>query len=255
MGAKSARTTRFFGQQSGGDFLFPRLRSWKFGHPRHQNPRTERRTCEDFSVSPSFFLFACSESSDRAVAVGSASSAFLIITISAAAGAAFPCFSLRRLCLMWLRCVRRHERQVFLPGSKLSATGFCFLHDLHSRDSSLGEGVKLNRSSGFKSNRSSSKNRSSRGSFGAIGGNDEVHAESFESSGCPSACASADCMSQRCGSITARSRARPLSGMSVSTRIQLYDVPERKKSRWESISHARALEVVRVKPRGETGRA
>jgi hypothetical protein len=35
-----------------------------------------------------------------------------------------------------------------------------------------------------------------------------VHAESFESSGRPSACASADCMSQRCGSITARSRAR-----------------------------------------------
>jgi hypothetical protein len=110
----------------------------------------EKRTCEDFSVSPGFSFLACSESSDRAVAVGSASSAFLIIAISAAAGAAFPSFSLRRLCLMWLRCVRRHERQVFLPGSKLSASGFCFLHDLHSRDSSLGEGLKLNRSSGVQ---------------------------------------------------------------------------------------------------------
>jgi hypothetical protein len=45
-----------------------------------------------------------------------------------------------------------------------------------------------------------------------------VHAESFESSGRPSACASADCMSQRCGSITARARARPLLGCAVSTR-------------------------------------
>jgi hypothetical protein len=47
---------------------------------------------------------------------------------------------------------------------------------------------------------------------------------------------------------TPRARA-PFWDVRCLREVKLYDVPERKKSRWESICHARALEVVRVKPR------
>ena len=81
----------------------------EFGRNSH-HPENHRHDGDDFS-DPEVFLetFWKPESSDRAVAVESASSAFLTIAIPDATGAALPFFSLRRLCLMWLRCVRRQQ--------------------------------------------------------------------------------------------------------------------------------------------------
>ena len=109
---------------------------------------------------------------------------------------------------MWFRCVRRQQRQVFFPMSKFDG-GKVFLQDLHRLVSTLG-GLKPVRSEASRSSTkrfSSSRAWASRGSFGAKGGNDEVRAESFESIGRPSACASTRCMSERSGS-DHRTRAR-----------------------------------------------
>jgi hypothetical protein len=232
-----------------GDFLFPRLRSWNFGHPR-QNPRTRETNLRRFFRLSRFF-FSCMFRIVRSRGGGG-------VRLQRVPdhhhlrrrGRRVPLLQLAAL-VSHVVAVRAQARAAGLSsGVEVVRLGFLLLTRLTQPRLFARRGVKTQQiirvqvqQELVEKSRVARLVRRDRGEQRSARGVVRVERVSER---------------VRVGGLHvaavwkhhARSRARALSvGCRCLREVLLYDVPERKKSRWESICHARALEVVRVSER------